>query len=263
MSAETLAPVDAPVLYQQLLERGRQCEGVVRQIALGLSWSLASVEMEDGAIATGLCFSPTETPRNLPWPGTLKDRLSAELVPWLLRWNACEAVVGAAVINAVVNHASPLLDRAQPLHCRGAPHLAVFEHFKDQLVGKRVAIIGRYPGLDRYQDQFDFHCIERRPGMKDLPDTAANWVLPESDWVFITASSIANKTLPHLLTLSRNAQVVLMGPSMPWWPQWADFGVNYLAGVRVVNPDRLLQILLEGGGTNIFGESVTYQLLPL
>ena len=54
-----------------------------------------------------------------------------------------------------------------------------------------------------------------------------------------------------------------MGPSMPWVAEWADFGVNYLAGVRIRDAERLLQILLEGGGTNIFGESVAYQLLPL
>ena len=48
-----------------------------------------------------------------------------------------------------------------------------------------------------------------------------------------------------------------------WLAEWADFGVNYLAGVQIRDAERLLQILLEGGGTNIFGESVAYQLLPL
>ncbi|MCK5789788.1 MULTISPECIES: DUF364 domain-containing protein [unclassified Ketobacter] len=254
--------LDAHTLYELIMARARH-PGVVQQVALGLSWSLASVRMDDGGMARGLCFSPTDAPRNLSWPGSLAGRDAAELVSWLLHWNTCDATVGAAVANAIINYHSPLPARAQALHCAEAPHLAVFEHFKGRLAGSRVAIIGRYPGLDRYQGQFDFHCIERRPGPGDLPDAAADWILPRSDWVFITASSMANKTLPHLLNLSRHAQVVLMGPSMPWLAEWADFGVNYLAGVQIRDAERLLQILLEGGGTNIFGESVAYQLLPL
>jgi uncharacterized protein (DUF4213/DUF364 family) len=81
--------------------------------------------------------------------------------------------------------------------------------------------------------------------------------------VFITASSIANKTLPHLFELSKNAQVVLMGPSLPWLSGWRDFGVNYLAGVAVRDREKLFQIAAEGGGTRIFDEAVEYRLLAL
>lgn len=253
--------VQADLLYQLLIDRA-QCTGTLRQMALGLSWSLAATETVDG-ISHGLCFSPTQAPRNLPWPGSLSGTAVSELIPWIESWNNSEAVVGAAVVNALINQNSLLLQQAQPLHNNAPPHLSVFEHFVPQLAGANVAIIGRYPGLERYQGQFDFNCIERRPGADDLPDAAANWVLPRADWVFVTASSIANKTLPHLLNLSQQATVVLMGPSLPWLQDWADFGVNYLAGVSIDRPERLLQILMEGGGTRIFGESVTYQLLPL
>jgi len=253
--------LNADALYQLLIDRA-QIAATLQQMALGLNWSLATVETA-GGVAHGLCFSPVQAPRNLPWPGSLAGMPVNGLIPWLLSWNDSEAVVGAAIVNAIINHQSSLLQQAQSLYCDTAPHLAVFEHFKPQLAGARVAIIGRYPGLDIYRDAFDFQCIERRPGPADLPDAAANWALPQADWVFITASSIANKTLPHLLGLCQHATVVLMGPSLPWLAEWADFGVNYLAGVSIDDPARLLQILLEGGGTRIFGESVTYQLLPL
>ena len=256
------SPVDANRLYNLIMDRAKG-PAVLEQMALGLSWSQANLKFADGSLGHGLCFSPVEAPRNLPWPGSLSGRSVDELVPWLTSWDNSEAVVGAAVVNALINHDSPLLDKAQALHFSAAPHLSVFEHFKQQLKGAKVAIIGRYPGLDRFRQDFDFTCIERRPAAGDLPDAAANWILPQSDWVFITASSLANKTLPHLLNLSQSAKVVLMGPSMPWLSEWAEFGVDYLAGVRVNHPDLLLQILMEGGGTNIFVESVTYQLLPL
>ncbi len=255
-------PVDASCLYDLIIERARG-PAVLEQMALGLSWSLACIRSESGEAGYGLCFSPTAAPRNLSWPGGLSGRSVSELTPWLMSWDPCEAVVGAAVVNALVNQASPLIERAKPLRCSEAPHLSVFEYFQPQLTGAKVAIIGRYPGLDRFRNRFDYTCIERRPGAGDLPDAAANWVLPEADWVFITASSIVNKTLPHLLNVSQQAKVVLMGPSLPWLSEWADFGVDYLAGVRVNHPDQLHRILMEGGGTNIFSESVNYQLLAL
>ena len=254
--------VDADQLYRLIMDRATR-PAVVQQMALGLSWSLATLETEDDSLGYGMCFSPTESPRDLPWPGSLSGREASELIPWLCSWNSSEAVVGAAVVNALINHDSPLPDMAQALSFSPAPHLSVFEHFKPQLKDAKVAIIGRYPGLDRYRNDFDFTCIERRPGTGDLPDAAANWTLPKADWVFITASSIANKTLPHLLNLSQNAKVVLMGPSLPWLPEWGEFGVDYLAGVAIQQPDLLLKILMEGGGTNIFVESVAYRLLPL
>lgn len=253
---------DPDALYRLLMAKANR-RGTLLQMALGLSWSIAQVELEQGAISSGLCFSPLLVPRNLPWSGTLSGKELNQVVPWVNSWDSCEATVGMAVINAVINHDSPLLHQAQSIATIEAPHLAVFEHFKDDLAGGKVVIIGRYPGLDRYKSAFDFQCIEKRTGPNDLPDTAAEWLLPQADWVFITASSIANKTLPRLLALSRNAKVVLMGPSMPWMEEWGDFGVDYLAGVSIDDPCKLMQILLEAGGTRIFGEAVNYHLLPL
>ena len=85
--------------------------------------------------------------------------------------------------------------------------------------------------------------------------------MPEADYVFVTASAIANKTLPRLLELSQRARVVLMGPSLPWLADWADFGVDYLAGVVVKDSAAVWETAAEGGGTRLFGAGVEYRLL--
>lgn len=252
----------APDLYALLCAKARDA-GAVRRVLLGLNWSVAEI---DGA--AGLCFSPVEAPRTLPWSGTLAGRSAGELCDWVRSWNPCEAAVGAAVINAAVNAAAPARFAALPLEENGPPHLRVFGHFAPQLRGARVAVIGHYPALREFlwREQgasIDYQCIERRPQPGDLPDTAAEQVLPGADWVFITASSIANKTLPRLLQLSRSATVVLMGPSLPWLTEWAQFGVDYLAGVAVRDRELLFRVAAEGGGTRIFDAAVEYRLLKL
>ena len=124
-----LPVVDADRLYQLMLNRADRVQGRLQQLALGLSWSLAELRVDADPVARGLCFSPRGASRDLPWPGTLTGCLSWELTPWLLRWEPAAAVVGATVVNALINHQSALPARAQPLACEWAPQLAVFEHF--------------------------------------------------------------------------------------------------------------------------------------
>lgn len=247
-------------LYDWLLDCATNAvrDEPVQRLQLGLSWTLA--EVADGL---GFAFSPKLVPRTLGWAGTIKGQPSGELRSWLLSWDAAQAAVGLALVNASVNRSSPCLRQAEPLRSEVPGHLRVFAHFRSRLEGQRVVVIGHYPGLERLWADFPYQCLERHPQDGDLPDTAADYVLPRADWVFITASSLANKTLPRLLELSRQARVVLMGPSLPWLYDWRRFGVDYLAGVRVVDPEAARQVVAEGGGTRLFQGPVEYALLAL
>jgi uncharacterized protein len=253
-------------LYEVIVEQALHHDACVKRLLLGLNWSVLELEGPSGH-STGICFSPLDTPRNLPWPGSLRGRPVQELAGWISRWDPTEAVVGTAVCNAAIELAGSCAADARWLHNSAPGHLKVFEHFASQLAGKQVVIIGRYPGMERFDGRFEYHCIERRGSDNTLPDAAANFLIPQADWVFITASSIANKTLPQLLSLcalgkqTHTLNVVLMGPSLPWLRQWADFGVDYLAGVTVNDPDLLHIIAAEAGGTRIFEQSVGYRLL--
>ena len=81
--------------------------------------------------------------------------------------------------------------------------------------------------------------------------------------MFITASSLTNKTFPRLAELSRHAKAVLMGPTLPWLPEFAGFGIDYLAGVEVRDEGLLRQTLAEGGGVRIFEQAVRYRVAGL
>ncbi|MHC8286906.1 Rossmann-like domain-containing protein [Pseudomonas sp. XS1P51] len=231
----------------------------VQRVCLGLNWTLAEV-----ADHQGFAFSPRQVPRTLSWAGTLRGQPSEQLRRWLLSWNDAEAAIGLAVLNACINTADGCAGQATPLRSDTVPgHLRVFSHFGPRLQGQQVAVIGHYPGLEQLWRDVAYDCLERQVQEGDLPDSAAEYLLPQADWVFVSASSIANKTLPRLLELSRHAQVVLMGPSLPWLREWSLFGVNYLAGVRVLDGAAAQQVVMEGGGTRLFAGPVEYALLEL
>ncbi|MDJ0659074.1 MAG: DUF364 domain-containing protein [Crocosphaera sp.] len=243
-------------IYDLLIDYG-QINTPVEEIIIGLTWTLCKAE------GIGLCMSPAIPTRTLSWSGTLVNQPVQTLSSWLRSWNPYQATVAMAAINAVINPNSPLLEQAEALPVATSANLSVFEYFLPQLQGKQVSVIGRYPGLKQYEQEMNINVIELNPTPRDFPATASEYLLPESDWVFLTATSIPNKTFPRLVELSRDATVVLMGPTLPWLAEFADFGINYLAGVTVSHATALRQTVAEGGGVRIFDTGVQYHLLSL
>lgn len=247
-------------IYTSLREEAAACpafQAPVERVCIGQVWTLVQV-----AGLTGLCMSPQSYSRTLGWSGELTGQPASMLIDWLDSWQPFESVLAVATLNAVLSGsetAQRLQRRSEPL---GTGNLAVFEALKHRLQGQ-VSVIGRYPGLNVPLEGIDFHCIERIPGEQDYPDQAAEYLLPESHWAFITASALANKTLPRLLTLSQNSQTVLMGPSMPWSSVWQSVGVELIAGIVVDDADRLWRTVAEAGGVRIFQGGVSYRLLDL
>lgn len=248
-------------LYHRLEQEAATAEGwqqPVERVCIGQVWTLVKV-----AGHTGLCMTPQSYTRTLPWSGSLTGRPAEELIRWLSSWQPFESALAVATLNAVLAAQPParaLMRDATPL---GPGNLAVFHALRERLGPGRVGVIGRYPGLGQALEGVDHLCFERLPAADDLPDPAAEYLLPSCRWAFVTASALANKTLPRLLQLAADAHLVLMGPTLPWSGIWRDLGVNYLAGVVVKDDARLWQTVSEGGGVRIFEESVEYRLLPL
>lgn len=244
-------------IYNLLLDN-LDADAVIEEVVLGLTWTYCRSE------GAGLAMGPEQANRMLPWSGTLRGRALSDVASWITSWNPIEAAVAMAAINSSINQYNALQAQATSIVPHGVPaNLSVFEHFLPQLKDKKVTVIGRYPGLDRYQNCCDMTVLERNPQTGDLPDQACEYVLPESEWVFMSATTITNKTFPRLAELAKDSQLVLMGPTVPWLSELEHFGVDYLAGVVVRDEDQLKQTVAEGGGTRIFETGVEYRVVDL
>jgi len=230
----------------------------IDEVVIGLTWTWCRTH------GTGLAMGPEQANRTLPWSGTLRGRSLQDVAQWILSWNPIEASVAMAAINSCVNDGNPLLAQATPIAPAGVPaNLAVFEHFLPQLQHRKVVVVGRYPGLERYAQQLELTVLERRPGAADLPDQACEYILPQADWVFLSASTLTNKTFPRLAELAKDSQLVLMGPTVPWLSELAEFGVDFLAGAAVIDNEQLKHTVAEGGGTRIFDSALEYRVADL
>jgi uncharacterized protein (DUF4213/DUF364 family) len=248
--------MDKPSRVYELLLDYAASDTKAAELNIGLVWTVCKSEH------IGLAMSPGLPTRTLSWPGTLAGKTLAELAGWITDWEPYKATVGMAAINCSLNRYElpPGLTLSPG---SGNANLAVFEHFLPQLQRKKVVVIGRYPGIERYAGQIDLSIIERQPMQGDYPDPACEFLLPDADWVFLTASSITNKTFPRLAELAQHATTVLMGPTVPWLPELHEFGIDYLAGVEIADPVKLYQTAAEGGGVRIFDEAVRYRIVEL
>jgi len=244
-------------IYDLILDIISSDNAIIEELMVGLTWTYCRSD------SVGLCMTAESRSRTFEWPGSLKGQLVSHVAHWIRDWDPMKSTIAMAAINSVINRNS--IDNKKTLiqTTKGAANLAVFEYFLPLIKGKNTVVIGRYPGLEVIKQQHDLKVIELNPAANDLPAQSCEYVLPEAEWVFLTGTSIANKTFPRLMELSKNSNVVLMGPTVPWLDELSVFGVDFLAGIQVVNDQRLKQIVSEGGGVNIFSEAVQYLIYDL
>lgn len=181
----------------------------------------------------------------------LSGRPVRDLALYVKSWDLRQASLGMAAINAFYN--AP--DRVQGWLATPLSELrssGAFTSSLPEIAGKRVAVIGHFPGLEKARERCELTILERDPQEGDLPDFAAEYVLPQQDYVFITGTAITNKTLPRILELCAGATVALVGPSVPLAPWWFELGVDVLAGTVVMDRPGVWQRCLEGAHRGIF-----------
>lgn len=159
-------------------------------------------------------------------------------------WNLAEASVGLAAVNSWYSHPEAAAYHGFLPAGEGLTWRDVFTPYNDLVEGRTVAIIGHFPfARASLWKAGDLQTLERNVNPGDYPDTACEYLLPGADFVFISSSSLVNKTAPRLVALAADggAHVVMVGPSTPMHPLWLDMGVDTVTGWvpdSAVRPDR-------------------------
>lgn len=164
-------------------------------------------------------------------------------------WNFYEASVGLAAINAYYNS----LDTAREAGVMISDSMHVEDRLQDPFImsqkeirDKKVVVIGHFPYIEKlFEPVCELKIIAGEiPQMGDYPDSAAEYLLPESDFVFIRCLSIVDKSLPRYLRLAEKAEkVTLVGPLTPMAPVLFDFGIDDLSGFVVKDTERAMRMI--------------------
>ena len=211
----------------------------ISELCLGLGYT--GVKLSDGS--GGCCFSCRGElgPQcgTIANAGNLTGMRASEAIALAGSINLSEAALGVATATAILNRD----------YTAGPNAIEVME----VRPGDRIGMIGYFhPVVQQFKERArELLIFERNVTAEGLlPDWSEDMYLPTCDVVVITGVTFINKTIDHILALSRKAkEVVIMGASTLMEPETLrEYGVTLLAGSRVVDPDRLLRIISQGGG---------------
>ena len=241
------APFEYEALYHDLIA---QCDDEPAQdVIAGQVWSLVQTEH-----ATGLSLSQLSP--SMPDNSTffhLRGRPLIQLAELSLSWNNREAAIGAAAICAACN----ITERFA-----GAQEVNGQDLLLKKAVGRNVGLIGHFPFTEQLRAAAaSLTVFDQQLHEGDLPQQAEEYLLPHMDVVAITGSTLANKSLPRLLELTRGAWVMLIGPSTPLSALLFDYGVDALSGSVAHDPEELAEVIREGGGVHQFKHAVRFVTL--
>lgn len=169
--------------------------------------------------------------------GRLRDFPAKDLAQYALSRLPIEASVGVAAVNSLLD-----VDWTKVKPQRTAD--AVIEHAR----GRNTVIVGHFPFNERVRkvaNRLDVLGLE--PGAGDRPVSEAHETLPRADIAFISANTIVNHTLDHLLKLCQNTQfVAIVGNSVIFSPVFFRYGVHALFGALIEDVETVIRHICEG-----------------
>lgn len=220
-------------LYDILLD-GIDTAAPVTGTQMGQCWTAVETAEHFGMAMT----TPVDTaPRLLS--GDYTGMPLRELAAACRSWNLTEAGYGMAAVNAFYN---------TPAHLAQLNAYEPFDNYCTDgldLRGRHIGVVGHLNMPPSIREQAaSVRILERSPRPGDYPDSACDWLIPQCDVVIMTASTLVNKTLPHLLELCRDAYTILAGPSCPLCPGLLELGIDRIAGLVITDPEGMKDKIL-------------------
>lgn len=220
--------------YYDILQAGLPEDLYVEELVHGISWTAAV--LSDGRCGVAMHTTGETVPRMF---GSLIGLPLNQTGQAMLSWNMEEASEAFAAVNAFYNHDGCGNIKTDAKTLDGV-------EIRDRTVGMVGMMIGH---SNMTQEDFasakKLYIMDREEKAGALPDSASEFYLPLCDLVIITGSAAINKTMPRLLELSRNAEVILIGPTVTCCPELQELGISRLSGRVITESDAMLKAIVE------------------
>ena len=231
---------------------GRIDDGVrVRDVRIGLGYIAVMLEDRRTGVAYTLNRGGHGGCEVFRGARPLAGKTASELIEFLESDATLEIALGLAAANALINsrptHALPgdVLDAVQ---LGPSDTVAMIGYF-----GPLIAPLqSRVARLDIFEED-----VGRASNLLGSGEAAER--LPKAHAALISSTTIVNDTLDDLLDAAGKCRdVVLLGSTTPLLPAaFEGTPVTYLSGMTVDDPEGILQVVSEGGGTRQFKPFVT------
>lgn len=216
--------------------------GRILSIQVGMSRTAVLVETAEGlrcglaASLANLEFDTRCNPR-VTRAGHLLEMSIEEIVNLIESPSQTEASIALATINAFLPRIKlPKVD------------LNATEYIRQHAEGKNIALIGHFPFIEEMKPLVkNLWVLELNPRGDDLPADAAPQIVPQADFLAITATTLINQTFEGLIALCRmDATVIMLGPTTPLSPILFAHGVHIISGSEVIDPNAAMLGIAQG-----------------
>jgi uncharacterized protein (DUF4213/DUF364 family) len=232
----------------------------VERIVLGVFFT--GVKLSNGT--GGVCYTPIKSIPNavccpssakaLPSSGKLKGRAALQCAGEMLASGPLSRAIGIAIVNAFSMNcwqARPPVEYGIKIGIDAMDEVTLRDDDYVVVVG---AIVPTLKALKRRGKPFGILELDTATLTPDempfyIPPERAAEAVAKADWLIVTGTTLINDTLEGLLEQRKpGARVALIGPTASALPgAFFRRGVGIIGGVRVVEPDRVLDIIAEGG----------------
>ncbi len=220
----------------------------VKDVRIGLAYTGILLSDGYGGVACTPLYEFSCCP-TVDFPETLKNRTADCILELAMSENPLEAAVGIATINALFQ----MLQELKP-ESFSVSDMDILDLIKPE---DNVAMVGYFgplvPKILKITDKLTV--LEKRKieaaEARTLPSEKAGEILPASDVIILSASTLVNKTFDELLAFRGTArEVVLLGPTAPLYPEpFFQRGITAVMGTRILDSPTMLTIVSEAGGT--------------
>jgi len=248
---------------------GAEMEAItVDRVVLGLFFT--GVKLSNGH--GGICFTPIKSipeavccpssAKAMPDSGRMKGEKVTSFLDNMLAGNSLRKTVGIATLNALSSSYWATQPRVGYEIRAGVDVLDNIDLPEDANVAVVGALIPFVKVLKKRGKPFSILELDPRTLKDDempyfVPPEKAAEKLPLADLLVITGTTLINDTLSGLLQVRKpGARVIVVGPTASMLPDaFFERGVSVLGGITVTDPDRVLDVISEGGsGYHFFGK---------
>ncbi len=238
----------------------------VDDIRIGVFYT--AVRLSDGHV--GVAFTPRgltdsvccpQSAAEAPLAGSLDGRSAWSLAEYALSRTALRRAVGVATLNGL---SALALGRREIAEARILVGVDALEAAKVR-PEDRVVLVGTFvPFIKKLRHGvaalwvIDKHPEALKPDEKYLwcpPEKGAE-TIKKASLVIITGSTLVEGGTDELLQSVRSpCRVIMAGPTAsPWPPTFFARGVDVLAGIRITDGAKLLEVVSQGGSGYFFGD---------
>ncbi|MDD2439518.1 MAG: DUF364 domain-containing protein [Methanosarcinaceae archaeon] len=261
-----------PTLVNELRQKfGPDIKAIkAEDVRIGLAYTGVKISGNRGGVACTPLYEFSGCPA-LGFAGKLKGRPVDELLEMALSSEPLQAAVGVAAANALAHR---LLDTAIDSGIKTGLVLDSALNVLDLVrPWDKVSMVGYFKPLvpKILKRKAELTVLEKRevksPKVKILASEKAKEIVPASDVVILSASTLANGSIDELLAFAATGkarEIILLGPSAPLYPiPFFERGVTALMGTKITDTEGMLTVLSEGGGTKKLhrgcGEKVAFR----